>query len=117
MTTVTERKKRAGRPTKSVKKELRATVRFTRPEYFIVTEKAAQAGLTPSAYLRQVAIQGRVMARLTDEDKQDIRTIVGMANNINQIAKCCHQEGAVKASLYFRSYRPIFDHFLKRLRA
>jgi len=117
MSTVTERKKKAGRPPKAVKKEVRASVRFTRPEYFIVTEKAAQAGITPAGYLRQIAIHGQVTVRLTDEDRQDIRTFVGIANNINQIAKCCHQEGALKAMALFRSYKPIFDTFLKKMRA
>lgn len=117
MSTVTERKKKAGRPPKAVKKELRATVRFTRSEYFIVTEKATQAGITPAAYLRQIAIHGQVMVRLTNEDRQDIRTFVGIANNINQIAKCCHQEGSFKAMALFRSYKPIFDTFLKKMRA
>ena len=45
MTTVSKTTKKAGRPTKAVKKEIRACVRFTRPEYFIVREKARQAGV------------------------------------------------------------------------
>ena len=116
MTTVSDRKKRAGRPAKNVKKEIKASVRFSRPEYFIVTEKAAEAGITTSAYLRRIAIHGQVLARLTDEDRHDLRVLLGMANNVNQVAKCCHQEGAPKAMLLWQGYKPYFETALKKFK-
>lgn len=117
METVTERKKKAGRPVKAVKKEVRACVRFTRPEYFIIKEKAARAGMTTSFYMRQVAIRAQVNTRLTDEERQFVRHLIGMSNNLNQIAKCCHQEGALKAMVYFQEYREQLDAILKKLKA
>jgi hypothetical protein len=117
MEPVTERKKKAGRPVKAVKKDVRACVRFTRPEYFIIKEKAAMAGMTTSFYMRKVAIHAQVIARLTEEERQIVRKLIGMENNINQIAKCCHQEGALKAMVYFQSYREHLDMLLKKLKA
>jgi predicted DNA binding CopG/RHH family protein len=117
MTTVKERKKRAGRPAKTVKKDVRAAVRFTRPEYFILKEKAAKAGMTPSSYIRQIAIHALVSTRLTDEERHFVRQLIGMANNLNQLAKCCHQEGALKAMIYFRDFLKQLDALLKKLQA
>ena len=117
METVTERKKKVGRPVKAVKKEVRACVRFTRPEYFIIKEKAANAGMTTSFYMREVAIHAQVTTQLTEEERQFVRQLIGMANNLNQLAKSCHQEGALKAMVYFQSYREHLDALLKKLQA
>ena len=116
METVRVKRKRAGRPAKAIKKEVRACVRFTRPEYFIIKEKAARAGTTASAYLRQVAIYATVSTRLTEEERQFVRQLIGMANNLNQLAKSCHQEGALRAMLYFENYRGHLDEILKKLK-
>ena len=116
METVTARKKKAGRPVKAVKKEIRASVRFTRPEYFIVKEKARKAGMATSTYLRQLAIHAQVTSRLNEEERHFVRQLIGMANNINQIAKSCHQEGALKAMIYFQAYRGLLDDLLKKLK-
>jgi hypothetical protein len=116
METVSMKRKKAGRPAKAIKKEVRACVRFTRPEYFIIKEKAAKAGRTASAYLRQVAIYATVTTRLTEEERQFVRQLIGMANNLNQLAKSCHQEGALRAMLYFENYRRELDDILKKLR-
>jgi hypothetical protein len=117
METVRVKRKKAGRPAKTVKKEIRVSVRFTRPEYFTIKEKAAKAGLKPSAYIRQVGIYAIVIPRLTDEERQFARQLIGMANNLNQLAKSCHQEGALRAMMYFESYRTQLDEILKKLKS
>ena len=116
METVRVKRKKAGRPAKAVKKEIRASIRFTRPEYFTIKEKAAKAGLKASAYIRQVAIYAIIKPRLTDEERQFTRQLIGMANNLNQLAKSCHQEGALRAMLYFEGYRASMDEILKKLK-
>lgn len=117
METVINKKKRTGRPAKAIKKEVRACVRFTRNEYFIIKEKAAKAGVNTSTYLRQIAINATIKTRLTDEERRFFRELVGMANNINQVAKTCHQEGAMGAMIYFEGFRKQFDELLKKLKS
>jgi hypothetical protein len=117
MTLVKERKNKAGRPVKPVKKDVRAAVRFTRPEYFIVKQNAAKAGMTPSTYIRQLAIHTQVSTRLTDEERYFVRQLIGMANNLNQLVKRCHQEGVLKAMSYFRKFLELLDALLKKLQA
>jgi hypothetical protein len=45
MQAVRHKLKATGRPVKAIKKDVRACIRFTRPEYFIVKEKAAKVGM------------------------------------------------------------------------
>jgi hypothetical protein len=115
MEKVQAKKKKAGRRKKEVKKEIRAAVRFTKAEYFIVKEKAAIAGITVSKYIRRVAINQQVSVRLTDEETKISRHLVGISNNLNQIAKACHDEGVLKAMAYFQHYRNLIDGLLKKL--
>lgn len=116
METGNKKQKKAGRPTKAIKKEIRTTVRFTRYEYFIVREKAAQAGVNASVYIRQAAVQAKVISRLTGEEIQTVRQLIGLSGNINQVAKVCHREGLFEAMQYFERYRNQIDQLLKKLR-
>ena len=115
METVNRKKKKAGRPVKQVKKEVRAAVRYSRVEYFVIKEKAAQAGISISNYIREITINGQVMARLTKEEGHFVRQLVGMSGNINQLTKACHQQGLLQAMLYFEHFRDQLDVILKKL--
>ena len=117
METVTKKKKKPGRPSQDVKKEIRACVRYGKEEYFIINHKASKAGLNASAYIRQITVNGYVKIRLTDEERQYVRQLIGMANNINQIAKTCHDEGLLRAMEYFETYRNQLDEILEKLRS
>ena len=116
METVRTKKKKAGRRKKNIKREVRAAVRFTKPEWFIVKEKAATAGNTVSNYIRRVAINEQIRTRLTDEERKLSKQLAGMSHNINQVAKACHQEGVLKAMAYFQSIGNQFDELLNKLK-
>jgi hypothetical protein len=112
-----ERKKKgAGRPAKNVKKEINASVRFSSSEYFIVKEKAVECGFSISNYIRRTAIHLSIKPRLTEEDRLFVRQLVGMANNLNQMVKACHQEGLLQAMVFFESFRQQLDEILKKLK-
>ena len=115
METVNEKKKKAGRPEKAIKKEVRACIRFSKVEHFVVRQKASRAGLTASAYIRQISIKGEVMRRLSDEERQFVRQLIGMSNNLNQLTKNSHREGMLKTMVYFETYRNEIDLLLKRI--
>jgi len=61
MDKVLVKRKKAGRPTKRVKKEVKVTIRLSRQDHFIVREKATNAGLKMSAYIRKVSIETRIL--------------------------------------------------------
>ncbi len=111
-----QEKHRGGRPTKAIKREAATGVRFTKAEYFIVKQKATKAGYKPTQYIRQMAINGKIIARLSQEEKQFIRQLIGMANNFNQLTKLAHKEKMLTAILHFERYRNEMDRLLKQLR-
>ncbi|MHA4809911.1 plasmid mobilization protein [Flavitalea flava] len=93
METVRMKKKKGGRPPKKLKRELRITARFSKLEHYILQQKAGKAGINVSEFLRQAAITCKVTARLTEEERNAIRQLIGMANNLNQMAKVANREG------------------------
>jgi hypothetical protein len=108
--------KPTGRPVKAVKREVRACIRFTQPEYLIIKEKAGEVGLKPSAYLRHLGIHNIINTRLTPEEREIARNLIGMANNLNQFIKCCHVEGVPLAVFRFHNLTTILDEMLKKLK-
>lgn len=116
METVKKTKKKAGRPAKIIKRNIRTTIRFSGNEYFIIKENAAKAGLKPAEYIRQTAIYAIIKSRLSQEERLAVKALIGMANNINQIAKACHQQGLLQAMVYFESYRNQVDDVLEKLK-
>jgi hypothetical protein len=111
-----DKRKVGGRPKKSVKKEIRACIRFTRLEYFVIRQKANKAGVNASSYIREIAIKGQIHPRLNEEERHFVRDLVGMSNNINQLAKKAHHEGLLKAMLFFETYRNQLDALLKKVK-
>ena len=93
METVRMKKKKGGRPTKNLKRELRITARFSKLEHYILQQKAGKAGINVSEFLRQAAIAAKITGRLTEEERHIIRQLIGMANNLNQMAKVANREG------------------------
>ena len=107
---------KGGRPKKVIRRESGTGVRFTKSEYFIVKQKAIKAGLKITVYIRSMAVEGQVLARLNATEKQELKLLVGIANNINQMAKRAHQEGLLKALYFFEKTRNELDQILNRLR-
>lgn len=105
-----------GRPKKPVKKETVTGVRFSKVEYFLVKHKAEKAGLGITVYIRQMALTGQVISKMSEEDRQSVRQFVGVSNNLNQLTKMAHQQGLLTAILLFEKYRNQFDEFLQKMR-
>ena len=104
-----------GRPKKQVKREIIKGVRFTKVEYYVIQQKALKAGIGITLYIREMALQGKLIARLNEEERQFVRQLVGIANNLNQLTKKGHQEGLLTAVLHFEKYRKIIDEVLQKL--
>ena len=116
MEAVKVKKKKGGRPKKSVIRERTTGIRFSKTEHFIIQEKAKKAGLRLTTYIRQTAIESKVKTRMTEEEKIFIRQLIGLSNNINQIARVCHTEGVLRAMAYFEQIRIKIDQLLKNLK-
>jgi len=67
-------------------------VRLSFAEHALIKRKAKDAGRTASRFVREAALGVEIKPRkLTDEEKQHYKTLVGLANNMNQIAKRYNQ--------------------------
>jgi hypothetical protein len=105
-----------GRPKKPVKRDIIKGIRFTKSEYYVVKQKASKAGIRISLFIRQTAINGKAQPLLDEEERQFVRQLVGMANNLNQLTKKGHQEGLLTAVLMFEKYRNLIDELLEKFK-
>jgi hypothetical protein len=117
MENTAKKKKKTGRPVKAVKKDIRACVRLTKADYLVIKGKSLKAGISVAVYLRQAALQNPLRTRLSPEDRQDIRKLVGISNNINQMTKICHQEGLIQGFAYFKGFRKVVDEILAKFKS
>jgi uncharacterized protein YmfQ (DUF2313 family) len=117
MEDVKTRSGKGGRPKKKVVKERTTGIRFSNTEYFIITDKAKKAGMKITSYIRQCAIESKLTTRLNDEERHFVRQLIGLSNNINQVARACHQEGILKGFKYFEQFRSQIDEILKKLKS
>lgn len=76
-------------------------VRLTFAEQSLIKRKAKEVGRTSSRFVREAALGVEIKPKmLTDEEKQLYRTLVGLANNMNQIAKKYNQGDRVFLELH-----------------
>ena len=69
------------------------STRLTVAEWKTVMKRVADAGKKPSHFLRELLLQGKVVAARMQEDRKQIRMLEGGCNNLNQLAKMAHQQG------------------------
>ena len=84
-----------GRPQVSTLKRLTnsVTVKFSEPDYEKLRHRSKNANRTLAEYIRESAFDARIVAKHSTEDAAVIRSLTGMANNLNQLTKLSHQMG------------------------
>ena len=95
------KKKQKGRPTVADARRLSkaVTVKFSKIDYEILRTRSCKANRRLAEYIRESALKSEVVQPRTETDMKEYRTLVGMANNLNQLAKLSHQEGIYYTSL------------------
>lgn len=68
------------------------SVRLSGDEERAILLKAHFARQTISSFMRNASLEQKVMTRLTEEERQMVRQLIGMANNLNQLAKNSHTQ-------------------------
>ena len=96
-----DKKKQKGRPTVADARRLSkaVTVKFSKIDYEILRTRSCKANRRLAEYIRESALKSEVVQPRTETDMKEYRTLVGMANNLNQLAKLSHQEGIYYTSL------------------
>ncbi|MFR9523287.1 MAG: plasmid mobilization relaxosome protein MobC [Rikenellaceae bacterium] len=79
---------KVGRPPKVIGKLTHSiNLKLSEMDYVNLQSKAERLKLTPTAYVRQMAMNGYVRAPYTEEELQILRDLSGEANNLNQVTK------------------------------
>ena len=92
-----DKKKYGGRPTVADGKRLSkaVTVKFSKKDYEILRTRSRKANRRIAEYIRESALQSEVVQPRTEADMKEYRTLVDMANNLNQLTKMAHQDGII----------------------
>ncbi len=94
-----ENKTKRGRPAKEkAKLSTSINLKLTEADFNSVKEKAEKLGMKPTVYAREMTLKGGIKSRFTVEELDLMRKLVGIANNLNQIARKANQEGFENAS-------------------
>jgi len=104
-----------GRPKKAIIQEKFIGFYVTHVQYFLIQQKAIQAGVNISDYMRQAAIFAHVKTRWTAEERDLFKKMVSISNDLHQIVTIARQEGATTAMLHFQKYRQQIDEVIQKL--
>ena len=104
-----------GRPPKAIKQEKFIGYFVTHAQHAIIQEKAAQAKVNISDYMRQMAVNGYVRIRWTEEDVRSLKELVALSNDLHEMVGIAEREGILSAMLLFGKYRDKIDAIIKLL--
>ena len=92
-----DKKKQKGRPTVADARRLSkaVTVKFSKIDYEILRTRSCKANRRLAEYIRESALKSEVVQPRTETDMKEFRTLVGMANNLNQLTKMAHQDSII----------------------
>ena len=113
-----EQKNKGGRPTKALseKRKYQVLLRLNTMEYYTLLGKAREASITRTEFLRQFITKAEVKARIKPEEMQLIRTVSGMANNLNQIAHRLNSFGISTLNEDLNALKVLIYELIKRLK-
>ncbi|MBQ7423898.1 MAG: mobilization protein [Prevotella sp.] len=91
------KKKPKGRPTVADARRLSkaVTVKFSKTDYETLRTRSRKANRRLAEYIRESALQSEVVQPRTEADMKEYRTLVGLANNLNQLTKMAHQDSII----------------------
>jgi hypothetical protein len=84
-------------------------------EYLLLRKNAEAAGMSYSVYIRHLNMEGKVIARLNEEDKALFRELVAMSNELHQLWKIARDQGVEQAMACFEAGRDAVDKILNTL--
>ena len=113
-----EQKNKGGRPTKTLseKRKYQVLLRLNTMEYYTLLGKAREASITRTEFLRRLITKAEVKARIKPEEMQLIRTVSGMANNLNQIAHRLNASGIYALNEDLNALKVLTHELIKRLK-
>jgi len=112
----TDGKKRTrGRPKKAITRSTSLVVRLTPTERLAIEGRATSAGMVISEWFRKTARTAVVRPRLSKEETGYLRTLSGMANNLNQLTKLAHTAGLLSLVADLRRLLGDVERLMERI--
>ena len=90
-------------------------VHFSKTDFPILQKRIAEANSNYSAFIREIALHGKINARLNKEDRHFFRELISMSNDINQLVSMARKEGLAKVMLHFEQYRKKIDELINKM--
>lgn len=106
-----------GRPKKSATEKMakKVTIKFSVVEYYLLSNKAKEAGVNLSVFIRSALQNCTVRERLKASHLSLIHKLTGMANNLNQIAKRANSAGYIAAKSESETLAKSIDNIIKSI--
>ena len=92
------------------------TVKFSKIDYERLCRRSRQANLTLAEFLRVSAFETTITARHSAEETAVIRSLTGMANNLNQLAHEAHIAGYESHQAGFHRTQKTVTELLQKLK-
>jgi hypothetical protein len=109
-------KKKAGRPPKTDKLSCSLRCRLTESENQRLVNDAQKVSISLSELGREYLTKGYVSNLFSEEEQIEKRQLIGIRNNLNQLAKLAHTEGFVRQLKAIDALIIEIDEILKRYR-
>lgn len=93
--TQSKRKSKRGRSPKPEWQRLRNEIKLHLDDgnYAVVKEMAREAGLSLNKFITRTVMGTTIRKALTEEEYSMVRSLQGIANNLNQLARCANGMG------------------------
>lgn len=113
-----EQQNKGGRPSKTLseKQKYQVLLRPNTMEYYTLLGKAREASITRTEFLRRLITKAEVKAHIKPEEMQLIRTVSGMANNLNQIAHRLNSFDISTLNEDLNALKQLIHELMKRLK-
>lgn len=98
------------------KRPIRFAMTLNQEEYDLIVRESRKAGVCYGAYVRAMTFQGRLIARLTDEERGLFREMVTISNGLNELIKIAREKEMSDLLPFFERYRQAADALLKKIR-
>lgn len=85
-------------------------------EYYTLLGKAREASISRTEFLRRLITKAEVKAHIKPEEMQLIRTVSGMANNLNQIAHRLNSFDISTLNEDLNALKQLIHELMKRLK-
>lgn len=90
-------------------------VSYNDEEEAIIQMKAAEYSGNDASYLHDIGLTGEVYARFSDEDREQLRVICGIANNTNQIAHSANAAGLYQVKTKAENLLDLLYELIQRI--